>query len=176
MVVTSGASPESGDNASFRLPQTDLGTALRIAWWSYVRRVDIEMEAAGFPERSNSMNYVFALYAQPGPISISEMGRLFDISRQAASKVVAELRRRGYVKATPSAVDQREKVVELTDKAIDFVTERLRAATKLDQVIRARLGEAGIHQLTDALGAVAELSTDKGDFDPANLYRSPKLW
>jgi DNA-binding MarR family transcriptional regulator len=176
MVVTSGASADPGNDSGFRLPQTDLGTALRIAWWSYVRRVDLEMEAAGFPERSNSMNYVFALYAQPGPISISEMGRLFDISRQAASKVVAELRQRGYVQTTPSAVDQREKVVELTGKAIDFVTERLRGAANLDQSIRARLGPAGFDKLTDALRAVAEVSTDKGDFEPANLYRSPKLW
>ena len=169
MVVTSG-------DAGVRLPQTDLGTALRIAWWSYVRRVDIEMEAAGFPERSNSMNYVFALYAQPGPISISEMGRLFDISRQAASKVVAELRQRGYVQTAPSATDQREKVVDLTGKAIEFVTARLHAAGELDKAIRAHLGQAGLGQLTKALATISEVSTDKGDFDPANFYRSPKLW
>ena len=169
MVVTSG-------DSSFRQPRTDLGTALRIAWWSYVRRVDIEMEAAGFPERSNSMNYVFALYAQPGPISISEMGRLFDISRQAASKVVAELRQRGYVQTTPSATDQREKVIELTNKATEFVAARQHAAGELDKAIRVHLGQDGLDQLARALTTISEVSTGKGDFDPANLYRSPKLW
>lgn len=169
MVVTSG-------DSSFRQPQTDLGSALRIAWWSYVRRVDIEMEAAGFSERGNSMNYVFALYAQPAPITISQMGRLFDISRQAASKVVTELCRRGYVQTTPSAIDQREKVVELTEEAIEFVTARLRTASELDASIRAHLGQAGLGELTKALATISEVSTDKGDFDPANFYRSPKLW
>jgi len=169
MVVTPG-------DSGFRSPQTDLGTALRMAWWSYVHRVDIEMEAAGFPERSNSMNYVFALYAQPGPISISEMGRLFDISRQAASKVVAELRQRGYVRTIPSTTDQREKAVELTDKSIEFVTARLKAAGELDRAIRARLGAAGLDQLNKALEVLGDVARGAGDLDPANLYRSPKLW
>jgi DNA-binding MarR family transcriptional regulator len=169
MVVTSG-------DSGLRLPQTDLGTALRMAWWSYVRRVDIEMEAAGFPERSNSMNYVFALYAQPVPVTISEMGRLFAISRQAASKVVAELRQRGYVQATTSPTDQREKVVELTPKAMEFVTARLRAAGELDRAISERAGAGGLEGLLKALAAVGEVATGKGDFDPADFYRSPKLW
>jgi DNA-binding MarR family transcriptional regulator len=169
MVVTYG-------DSSFRQPQTDLGSALRIAWWSYVRRVDIEMEAAGFSERGNSMNYVFALYAQPAPITISQMGRLFDISRQAASKVVTELCRRGYVQTRPSITDQREKVVELTGKAIEFVTARLQTAGGLDEAIRAHLRQAGLDQLTKALATISEVSAGKGDFDPVNLYRSPKLW
>src|ERR1700759_2195027 len=100
-------------------PQTDLGQALRMAWWSYVHRIDAEMESAGYPERRFAMNYVFALYAQPGPMTISEMGRQFDVSRQAASKIVAELRRDGYVRTAPSSTDQREKVIELTPKAVD---------------------------------------------------------
>jgi DNA-binding MarR family transcriptional regulator len=160
----------------YRAPQTDLGTALRMAWWGYVRRVDKEMESAGFPERIYSMNYVFALYAQPGPMTISEMGRLFAISRQAASKIIAELRRRGYVRATTSTTDQREKVVELTPKAIEHVTARLHAAQELDRVIRERIGEVGLDELYKALGAIGEVSTGKGDFDPVDLYRSPKLW
>ncbi|BBX95136.1 MarR family winged helix-turn-helix transcriptional regulator [Mycobacterium lacus] len=162
--------------SEFRAPQTDLGTALRMAWWSYVRRVDMEMESAGFPERNYSMNYVFALYAQPGPMTISEMGRLFAISRQAASKVVAELRERGYVRATPSVTDQREKVVELTTKATDFMTARLKVAAALDNQIRERIGDAGLDELHRGLAAIGEVATGTADFDPAKLYRSPKLW
>jgi DNA-binding MarR family transcriptional regulator len=46
------------------------------------------------------------------------MGRQFDVSRQAASKIVAELRELGYVEAAASATDRREKVVKLTPKAV----------------------------------------------------------
>ncbi len=166
VVVTSG----------FRPPQTDLGQALRVAWWGYTQRLDNEMESAGYPERSYPINYVFALYAQPGSMTISEMGRQFTISRQAASKIVGELRRRGYVRATVSATDQREKVVELTPQAIEMVTARLHAAAGLDRAIRDRIGDAGLDELFKMLGAIAEVSAGKGVFDPANLYRSPKLW
>jgi len=169
MVVSSGS-------ASSGSPQTDLGQALRMAWWSYVHRIDADMEAAGYPERRAAMNYVFALYAQPAPITISEMGRQFDVSRQAASKIVAELRERGYVRAVASTSDQREKVVELTPKAIEHVTARLGAAAALDRVIRERVGDAGLDQLYRALEAVGEVSRGKAEFDPANFYRAPNLW
>ncbi len=166
MVVTSG----------YRPPQTDLGQALRIAWWSYVQRVDNEMESAGFPERSYPINYLFALYAQPGPMTISEMGRQFAITRQAASKIVGELRQRGYVQATVSSTDQREKVVELTPKAIELVTARLRAAGELDRDIRERIGDAALGELYQTLAEIGEVATGKGVFDPVDLYRSPRLW
>jgi DNA-binding MarR family transcriptional regulator len=162
--------------SAFRSPQTDLGQALRIAWWSYVHRLDADMEAAGYPERRAAMNYVFALYAQPGPITISEMGRQFDVSRQAASKIVAELSRRGYVQTTASSTDQREKVVELTPKAIEHVTARRQAAAALDEAIRARIGDAGLERLHEVLDAVGEVSRGKAAFDPANFYRAPNLW
>jgi DNA-binding MarR family transcriptional regulator len=134
------------------------------------------MEAAGFPERRFAMNYVFALYAQPGPMTISEMGRQFDVSRQAASKIVAELRERGYVELTASSRDQREKVVELTPKALEHVTARKRAAAQLDRTIRRRVGDEGLDALRKALEAVGDVARDKTEFDPADLYRSPQLW
>jgi DNA-binding MarR family transcriptional regulator len=166
MVVSSGN----------RSPQTDLGQALGIAWWSYVHRIDADMEAAGYPERRSAMNYVFALYAQPAPMTISEMGRQFDVSRQAASKIVAELAQRGYVRAAASTADQREKVVELTPKAIEHVTARLQAAAALDRAIRERVGDAGLEQLYKVLEAVGEVSRGEAEFEPANLYRAPNLW
>jgi DNA-binding MarR family transcriptional regulator len=166
----------ANDRPGFRSPQTDLGQALRIAWWSYVHRLDADMEAAGYPERRAAMNYVFALYAQPGPITISEMGRQFDVSRQAASKIVAELSRRGYVRTTPSPTDRREKVVKLTPKAVEHVTARRQAAGALDEAIRRRIGDAGVDRLHEVLDAVGEVSRGKAEFDPANFYRAPDLW
>ncbi len=149
---------------------------MRMAWWSYVTRVDKDMEAAGFPERRFAMNYVFALYAQPGPMTISEMGRQFDVSRQAASKLVGELRRDGYVETEASTTDQREKVVVLTPKAIEYVAARRHAAAELEHAIAEQIGDAGLSELQRLLHAVGEVSTAGIDYDPSNVYRSPKLW
>lgn len=147
-----------------------------MAWWSYVSRLDTEMKAAGAEMRRASMNYVFALYALPGPMTISQMGRQFDVSRQAASKLVAELRDRGYVQTEASTTDQREKVVNLTPKAIEYVTMRRRAAAALDQEIREQVGAEGLNELCRVLDAVGEAAWGKERFDPINLYRAPDLW
>ncbi|BAV42848.1 MarR family winged helix-turn-helix transcriptional regulator [Mycobacterium ulcerans] len=164
------------DRNGYRSPQTPLGQVLRIAWWSYVHRVDTDMEAAGFERRRFSMNYVFALYALPGPMTISQMGRQFGVSRQAASKLVAELRDRGYVQTAPSPTDQREKVVELTPKAMEYLAARQRAAAALDRAIQQRVGADGVEQLHQILDAVGEAARGAVEFDPANLYREPDLW
>ncbi|MHA7648272.1 MarR family winged helix-turn-helix transcriptional regulator [Mycobacterium sp. ML4] len=164
------------DQPGPRSPQTELGQALRMTWWSYVHRIDTEMETAGYAERRFAMNYVFALYAQPGPMTISEMGRQFDVSRQAASKLVGELCRDGYLETTPSTTDQREKVVLLTPKALEYVTARRRAATELDREIAGRIGDAGLAELQRMLRAVGDVARTGTDYDPANVYRSPKLW
>ena len=94
-------------------------------------------------------------------MTISDIGRQFDVSRQAASKIVAELRERGYMQVTASTTDQREKVVELTPKAIEHVTARLRAAGELDRAIRERIGDAGLDELYKVLEAVGEVSRGK---------------
>ncbi|WP_310772933.1 MarR family winged helix-turn-helix transcriptional regulator [Mycobacterium sp. Z3061] len=164
------------DEQTPRSPQTELGQNMRMAWWSYVTRLDTDMEAAGFPERRFAMNYVFALYAQPGPMTISEIGRQFDVSRQAASKLVGELRRDGYVETEVSATDQREKVVVLTPKAIEYVTARRRAAAELDHAIAGRVGESGLAELQRLLHAVGVVATAGIDYDPSNVYKSPRLW
>jgi len=144
------------ESGGARNPQTALGHALRTAWLSYVHRLDTDMHAAGFGERRYPMIYMFGLYSQPGEMTISEMGRRFAISRQAASKIVAELRDRGYVAVTPSTTDRREKVVALTSRAIEYVTTRRRAASALDAEIRAQLTDTSHDQLHSLLALIAD--------------------
>lgn len=156
-------------------PQTELGRALRMAWMSYVHRLDEQMRAAGFGERRFPMIYMFGLYAEPGAMTISEIGRRFLISRQAASKIVAELHRRGYVEVSPSAKDRREKVVELTAQAIEYVEARRQFASALDAQIHAQLGKPGLDQLHGLLAAVAETAASATRSDPPDLAGSPKL-
>jgi DNA-binding MarR family transcriptional regulator len=159
-----------------RSPQTDLGLALRIAWWSYANRVDGEMRTAGFADWRFPMIYMLALYALPSQITISQMGRQFAISRQAASKIVGQLRDLGYVDVRQSRTDQREKVIELTDSAIEYVTARRQAASRLDDQIASRLTDGAVQQLHRLLDEIAQIANGDAGFSPANLYRPPKAW
>lgn len=143
---------EAGRPAGGRNPQTAFGQTLWVAWWSYAHRLDTDTAAAGFDQRRFPMIYMFALYAEPAAMTISR----FAISRQAASKIVAKLRELGYVTVVASTSDRREKVVELTQRAIEFVTARRRAASALDAEVRRRLGDTDFDQLRRMLAVVAE--------------------
>jgi DNA-binding MarR family transcriptional regulator len=165
----------AGSSVGPRNPQTALGQALRGAWWSYVRRIDAEMRAAGFGERRFPMIYLFALYTESRALTISEIGRRFAISRQAASKIVRQLGERGYLSATQSKTDRREKVVELTPRAIEYIAARRRAASALDTEIQARIGDAGLDQLHRLLQVAAQTASDTTRFDPSDFARSPEL-
>lgn len=159
-----------------RSPQTEFGQALRVAWWGYLQHVDDATATVGHPERDSPICYLLALYARPGPMTISDMGRLFSVSRQAASKIVADLRRRGYVKSTVSETDQREKVLELTPAAFEMVAVRPRAAAKLDKAIRERIGDARTDELQQTLEEVAAVFAGGASLDPTFIYSAPKLW
>jgi len=156
---------EIGRPEGARNPQTAFGRALRIAWWSYVRRLDADLAAAGFDERRFPMIYMFALYAEPAAMTISQMAGRFAISRQAASKIVAKLRELGYVTVTPSTTDRREKMVELTSRAVEYLTARRRAASALDTEIQSALGGNDFDHLQRVLAAVAEIANRPGMFD-----------
>ncbi len=154
-------------SAGARNPQTALGRALRIAWSSYMQRLDTHMQSEGFDKQRFAMLYMYAVYAEPDPMTISELGRRFAVSRQAASVNVGILRRDGYVTVGSSATDNREKVVRLTPRAVDYVTERLRAAAALDDQIRSGLGDTGLNQLLEALATVADITSSTRDVDTA---------
>jgi DNA-binding MarR family transcriptional regulator len=169
---------EISRRADTKNPQTELGQALRLAWWSYVRRLDTEMGAAGFDRRRFPMVYMFALYAEPGETTISQLGERFSISRQAASKIVAKLCELGYVTLTRSTTDRREKVVQLTPRAIEFVTARRGAAWSLDEEIRSRLGDDNFKQFRRMLKVVAEIAVNRTELEsdqrmsvPDTLFR-----
>lgn len=156
---------EAGRPADAGSSQTAFGRALRLAWWSYVYRLDVEMAAAGFEQRRFPLVYMFALYGEPDALTISQIGKRFSISRQAASKIVANLRNLGYVTVRPSSSDRREKVVELTPRAVDFVTARQRAASALDAEIRSKLGDSEIEHLYRMLAAVAKTSSSTSELE-----------
>jgi DNA-binding MarR family transcriptional regulator len=132
-----------------------LGGELRRAWVGYRRRLDDEMAAAGFAGRRFPDGRVLRLCAGGAETTISQIGRELRITRQGASKIVASLRDRGYVTLTPSPTDRREKIVELTPRAVDFLAAHRKAARRIERQLRAEVGgEAfdSLRRLLEALG------------------------
>jgi biotin operon repressor len=109
-----------GDRSERRVEPIGLGAALRIAWVGYQRRPDGAMADAGFADRRFPDGRVLPMCRDSPETTISQIGRQLGITRQGASKAVASLRNRGYVTVSASPTSGREKVVNLTPRAIDL--------------------------------------------------------
>jgi DNA-binding MarR family transcriptional regulator len=110
----------------------------------------------GAPDRR-----VLRLCSETAEVTISEIGRELGITRQAASKIVAALRDRGYVSLSPSSTDGREKMVRLTAHALDYLSAQRAAERRIESQLRRELGTdafEGLSRLLDALSAREERS------------------
>lgn len=135
-----------------------LGPALRRAWVGYHRRLDQRMSEAGFGQRGFPDGRVLRM-CRDTETTISDIGRELGITRQGASKIVANLRERRYVRLRSSQKDGRERIVQLTPRALDYLATQRTAVRAIDRELRTQLGDevmAAAHQLLDALGAHEE--------------------
>ena len=133
-----------------------LGAALRRAWLGYQLRLDRAMADAGFGERRFPDGRVLRVCADEAGSTISAIGRELGITRQGASKVVADLRDRGYVGVADSTTSKREKSVVLTPLGVDYLAHQRAAARAIEDEFRAELGDAilaALGALLDALDA-----------------------
>lgn len=136
-----------------------LGVALQQAWAGYRHELDRELAAAGFADRGFPDGRVLRLCGDAAAaVTISQIGRELGITRQAASKIVASLRDRGYVALASSPTDRREKIVKPTRRAVQFLAAQRRAASRIEAQIRTELGADvldGLYGLLDTLDALS---------------------
>ena len=123
-----------------------LGPALRRAWVGYQRRLDEAMAAAGFGDRRFPDGHVLRM-CRDRETTISQIGRELGITRQGASKIVGSLRDRGYVSVDPSPSSGREKTVTITPIALEYLAAQRKAARKIEDQVRRRLGPDGVSAL-----------------------------
>ena len=145
-----------GEKATQPKPrQVGVGAALRQAWAGYRRRLDEELAAAGFGDHGFPDGRVLRICSTSTDATISQIGRELGITRQGASKIVASLRDRRYVRLINSPTDAREKIVRLTPRATEYLAAHRTAALDIERQLRAEVGaEAfdGLYLLLDALG------------------------
>jgi DNA-binding MarR family transcriptional regulator len=118
-------------------------------------RLDRELAAAGFSKHGTPDGRVLSLCSETAEATISEMGRELGITRQAASKIVAALRDRGYVSLSPSPTDGREKMVRLTAHAREYLRAQRAAERRIESRLRRDLGADAFDALQGLLEALA---------------------
>jgi len=132
-----------------------LGRALRRALNGYWQLIGNQLTAAGFDDRKFPEGQVLAMCARPGETTISDVGRRLGITRQGAGKIVAGLRKHGYLIVTPSSTDGREKVLSLTPRAEQFLATVQDASRAVEAKLREEIGADGVDKLFRALDLLA---------------------
>ncbi len=112
------------------------------------------MAEAGFGQRRFPDGRVLRVCADEAGSTISAIGRELGITRQGASKVVAELRDRGYLAVADSTTSKREKSVVLTPLGVDYLAHQGAAARAIEDELRAELGNAAFTALGELLVAL----------------------
>ncbi|MFE0676179.1 MarR family winged helix-turn-helix transcriptional regulator [Streptomyces sp. NPDC058867] len=131
-----------------------LSAALLAAAGELTRRINDGVVARGFEELRPAHGFAFARLAPHGATA-TELAAHLGVTKQAASQLVDELARKGYVERRPHPGDARARLVVLT--------ERGRACTRaaeeaMADAVRAwgeLLGEGELRVLRDGLARIA---------------------
>lgn len=131
----------------------ELSLLALFAGWAMTETVRQRMAEDGFPEvRFNDGVVIQHLVAEPR--SITALARRMGVSQQAASKAVADMRRRGLLARRRSTEDARVTLLELTDRARAAVAAARTHRAALDAALTEELGAARIAETRATLAAI----------------------
>lgn len=126
-------------------------------------RVMADCVAAGCTDLRANDGYVFQ-HLLAGPRRVSELAPLLGVTQQGASKIVADMERRGYVTREVDAADARARTVTLTDRALLAVRTARASRERVADELEAAMGETrwarfrhGLDLAVDALGGIEAL-------------------
>src|SRR3954471_14289003 len=93
----------------------DLPVLLLSAARALVDGIDAGVRARGFTDLRPAHGFAFARLAGAGA-TVVQLAEHLDVTKQAASQMVEDLAKKGYVERRPHPDDARARLVVLTDK------------------------------------------------------------
>ncbi|MER8184738.1 MarR family transcriptional regulator [Kitasatospora sp. NPDC094015] len=115
-----------------------------------VRSIDDGVRARGFDDLRPAHGYAFARLA-PAGASVGELAEHLGVTKQAASQMVEELVRKGYVERRPHPDDARARLIVLTDRGWACTRAADQAAADAVGPWTQALGEQRLRELRDDL-------------------------
>jgi DNA-binding MarR family transcriptional regulator len=139
-------------------PGFELPLLLLAGFRSLIDDLHAELSKQGHPDMRPMHGFVFQAIGPHGTTA-ANLGRRLGVSKQAAGKTVDTLEQLGYVIRVPDTVDQRRKLVVLTNRGIDALDRSARIFTELRAGWAARLGTERLRALEADLQSVAGEAT-----------------
>ena len=135
--------------------------AFWLAFQTYQHELGAALAAAGYPDlRPADSSLVRYLYQRDG-VRVTELARLLDISKQAASQHVASFVKRGYGVHEPSPDDRREKLVRLTDRGRGARAVAIAFADQIEVELTSELGADDVRGLRRAIDHLVTSRLDR---------------
>jgi DNA-binding MarR family transcriptional regulator len=125
--------------ADFDPADADLSLASLFAGWALADELQRRLATEGF-EDSRFADGVIFQHLISGPLTISTLAERLEVTQQAASKSVADLQKRGYLRRDPDPTDARARLVVLTDRGDAVIAAARKHRAALDLELRATLG------------------------------------
>jgi DNA-binding MarR family transcriptional regulator len=112
-----------------------------------------ELEQRGHAGLRPLHGFVLQAIGRPGTTA-AELGRRLGVSKQAAGKTIDTLHELGYVIRVPDSVDQRQKIVVLTDRGVDALVQSAQIFEELHARWADELGADRLRALESDLATV----------------------
>ncbi|HET9168423.1 MAG TPA: MarR family transcriptional regulator [Actinospica sp.] len=119
-----------------------------------VDAIHSRIEARGFAGLRPAHGFAFVRISAGGA-TIAEIGEYLGVTKQAASQLVDELLRKGYVMSSPHPRDARAKLITLTEQGRAVTRAADEASIEVAREWAEVLGEARVRELIADLGRVA---------------------
>jgi DNA-binding MarR family transcriptional regulator len=165
--VRGGASAGGTDAepARFDPRSADLSLASLFAGWALADELQRRLEAEGHGRLRMADGLVFQ-HLIAGPCAIGDLAARMGVSQQAASKAVADLERRGYVRREADPADGRSRRAALTGRGEAAVEAGRRERAAIEAELAKRLGprrvEAARRTLVDVVDALGGAGAIRG--------------
>ncbi|MFE9769017.1 MarR family winged helix-turn-helix transcriptional regulator [Streptomyces sp. NPDC005808] len=131
-----------------------LSAALLAAAGELTKRINEGVVARGFEGVRPAHGFAFARLA-PGGATVTELAAHLGVTKQAASQLVDEVVRRGYVERRPHPDDARARLLVLTEHGWACTRAAEEAAMEAVQPWVELLGEGEVRALRDRLVRIA---------------------
>ncbi|MGW5309008.1 MarR family winged helix-turn-helix transcriptional regulator [Nocardia thailandica] len=139
--------------AGMPAPAQDLPYLLLAAATEVTDAVHAGVQAAGFTDVRPTHGFVFVRLA-PAGATIGEIADHLGVTKQAASQLVDELLRKGYVARGPHPADARAKLVTLTERGWACTRAADAAAAAWLRRAGERVGAGTLAEVRDALAGL----------------------
>jgi DNA-binding MarR family transcriptional regulator len=146
--VSEGPSPVGRD---------DLGFLLAKAAQRWNELLAERFAAAGYGDVSPSYGSVLLPLFEEDGLRLGELARRARLSKQTMTELVRRLERDGLVERRPDATDGRAALVLLTARTRAFEPVAAGVLAELDLLVRDRLDDQRVDELTSALRELLDL-------------------